>query len=153
MIRKAIVFVAFAALVSGAASGYYGFSGDPAHMEGWVESTIVPLNPYMLRMRQPDGVERILQRDPSQPEVLMCPEPWVGEVRGSQTIVMTNPEFKDGQTGFLFERGRLKQMILDGKEYRITKGEQKYASVGELWPDISDAMVNSATNAFRVHWS
>ena len=142
----------FAALVSGAANGYYGFSGDPAHMEGWGESTIVPLNPYMLRMRQPDGVERILQRDPAQPEVLKCPPPWVGEVRGSQIVVMTDPELKDGQTGFLFKRGRLEMMILDGKEYKVPAGRPIYASIRDLWPKITKKMVRAVTNSFRVHW-
>ena len=152
MIWKSIVLATFAALLSGAANAYYGFSGDPAHKEQWVESTIVPLNPYMLRMRQPDGVERILQRDPAQPEVLICPPPWVGEVRGFQTVVMTDPGFKEGQTGFLFERGRLKLMILDGNEHRIAGGKPKYTAREDLWPKVTEAMMKAATDAFRVHW-
>ena len=152
VIWKFIVVAAFAALFPRAASGYYGFSGDPAHRENWIESTLVPLNSHMLRMRQPDGVERILQRDPAQPEVLMCPEPWVGEVRGSKTIVMTDPEFSGGQTGFLFERGKLKLMILDGKEYNISGGNPATSTIGELWPEISEAMIKAATEANKVHW-
>lgn len=153
MTVKTILIVLFAAIAPMAVNGYYGFSGDPAHREGWVESTIVPVNSYMLRMVQPDGVERIFQRDPAQPESLICPEPWVGEGTDRQMLVMTNPEFNGGQTGFLFSFGRLKKMLLDGKEYNISGGVPRYAKIGDLWPEVSEETVKGDTRRYVVQWA
>ena len=153
MSRKYILHVAFAVLLSGAASGYYGFSGDPAHREKWVESTIVPLNSHAFRMRQPDGVERMLLRDPAHPEELAGPSPWVGEVRGSKIMVMTHPDFTGGRTGFLFERGVLKTMLLGDKEYNVSGGTPVCSKLDDLWPKISDEMIKQITEQHRVRWT
>ena len=141
-----------AVLLCGAANAYYGFSGDPARRAEWPLSTVYPENAYQLRMIQPDGVVRILQRDPDDPHALVCPAPWVGEVRGRQTLVMTDPEFRGGQTGFVFESGVLDRMLLDGKEYAVPRPKAATLSLGSLWSEVTDEMVRKATARYGKHW-
>lgn len=143
---------ALAVLLSGTANAYYGFSGDPANCAAWPLSYAYPENFYQLRMRQPDGVERVFQRDPDDQHALVCPAPWVGEVRGRELLFMTDPAFTGGQTGFSFESGVLAKMLLDGKEYAVPRPKAATLPLESLWPEITDEMVRDATARYGRHW-
>lgn len=141
------------ALLCGTADAFYGFAADPADRANWPVSVLYPENVFQFKMRQPDGVVRTFQRDPANPRTLICPAPWVGETRGTQTLVMTDPAFKDGQTGFVFERGILVKTLLDGKEYELPARSTGDLDPKRLWPVITDEMIRDASETYSVHWA
>lgn len=118
-----------------AASGAYGMKfdpGDPADASG---TTFVPVNANVFRLRQTDGTERFFVRDEDEPELLHGERPWLAELDGARALVMTDPEFKGGETGFMFLSGRLRKLLVDGSEYDIPASAPKTAAeVSALWP-------------------
>jgi hypothetical protein len=101
--------------------GYYGVDIDPSNAKTFKHSRIVPKNAVIFEMTQPDGVKRIFQRDFDDESILLGDNPWIGEEQNNRITIMTNPEFKKGQTGFLFDKGWLRLMLLNGKQYKINK--------------------------------
>ena len=104
-----------------------------------VESTCVPINSALFRMRQPDGIERILVRNPEDPNCLRCAtKPWIGAIRPERRMinVLTSPDFKGEKTEFCFVDGRLRFMSVGKKDYEFKPSD--YAaptnSVAALWP-------------------
>jgi hypothetical protein len=113
-----LLVLTFCALPS---MGYYGVDIDPSNAKTFKHSRIVPKNAVIFEMMQPDGVKRIFQRDFDDESILLGDNPWIGEEQNNRITIMTNPEFKKGQTGFLFDKGWLRLMLLNGKQYRINK--------------------------------
>ena len=75
--RKLIAICALA--FAGSASAYW--VDVPAALRHEVESTCIPVNGKMLKMRLPDGKELQLFRQPDDNSLLTAWHPWVGAVR------------------------------------------------------------------------
>lgn len=146
------LILSLVALLCRTTNAYYGFSANPADRANWPLSVIYPENALQLKMVQPDGQVRVFQRDPDDSHALVCPAPWVGEIRGRQTLVMTDPDFKGGQTGFVFDGGFLSKMLLDGKEYDIPRRDRAALDPKGLWPHITADLVAEATQRYGRHW-
>ena len=110
-----------------------------------VESTCVPINGKMLKMRQPDGRIMQLLRHPHDDSVLSGDDPWIGAVRqvkeGQLINVLTSPEFKGEKTEYCFLNGHLRFMSVGKKDYEFKP--QEYAvptnAIASLWPEDTDA--------------
>ena len=104
-----------------------------------IESTCVPVNSALFRMRQPDGVERVFVRDHDDPNYLYCTTPpWVGGIRseGRMINILTSPEFKGEKTEFCFIDGVLRYMSVGEKDYEFPVGcfVSPTNSIESLWP-------------------
>lgn len=99
-------------------------------------SYAVPENGFMIRMRQPDGTVRRLFRDPEDYASLYGDTPWVGDVRGSVTRVLTNPQANTERTAFLFRAGRLVKLGVGNQVWSYTPSPLPpiLADVKTLWP-------------------
>lgn len=132
------LFLLVALGASAFAEGAYGIKSDPARIKAEEASlaSFVPLNGSVFRMRQPDGETRLFVRDAEEPEVLRGEPPWIAEVDGPRTLVMTEPDFKGGQTGFLFMNGFLRGMLVDGAEYKFAPAPvpKSRDGIARLWP-------------------
>ena len=126
----------------GRAVPFYGLDLDLAHPTNAVESVCFPLNERVVRLIQPDGRERTLFRDAEDPDTLMSADrAWVGECRERDILVRSNPETKvAGETGFLFQNGLLRRMLLNGREYAAPRA-QKRDGVASLWPEAKTRLV------------
>jgi len=145
---KAILLLVALGL-SAFAEGAYGLKCDPSQIKPEEAScaSFVPLNGSVFRMRQPDGQTRLFVRDAATPEFLRGEPPWVAEQDGSRTLVMTDPEFKGGQTGFMFLNGFLRGVLADGREYRIPPAPAAKSpdGIAQLWPAAESRLVAAAT--------
>ena len=118
-----------------------------------VESTCVPVNGKMLRMRSPDGKEMTLFRQPNDNSVLSAQDPWVGVVRpcegGEMINVLTRPDFRGEKTEFCFLNGHLRYMSVGKKDYEFNP--QDYAAptnaIASLWPDHAGMNEQDAAQA------
>ena len=150
------LFAAFAACLVPSAEAAYGVRYDPAHPENAVSSYLIPENWLQFKMRQPDGVMRVFQRDLEDPRVLHGESPWAGEIDGSRALVMTDPGSGVDKTGFLFSNGRLRKLLLDGKEYSVRadagRPEPK-REIPSLWPKITAELVEEASRTYSVNWA
>ena len=146
MIRKGIVLLA--GLCLGAVLyGAYGLKFDPVqNLKEAAQASFVPLNSSVYRLRQPDGVERLFVRDAEEPNLLEGESPWLAELDGAKALVMTDPDFKGGQTGFLFVNGYLRQLLVDGKEFKIppTPVAKSADGLARLWPAPGKRLVADA---------
>ena len=137
MMRKAL-FLLVALGAGFFAEGAYGIKSDPARIKAEEASlaSFVPLNGSVFRMRQPDGETRLFVRDDENPDVLRGETPWIAEIDGSRTLVMTEPDFNGGQTGFLFMNGFLRGMLADGEEYKFAPASvpKSRGGIARLWP-------------------
>lgn len=130
-----LILLPICCLLAMSAAGFYGVKVNPDKPGTFHCSRIVPKNFLVFEMTQPDGVRRVLQRNLEDPSLLTGDYPWIGEIRGDRITVMTNPEFKQGQTGFMFYKGELKLMLLDGEEYEIPSpaGGVCTKDISSLW--------------------
>lgn len=115
------------------------------------ESTCVPINSELFRMRQPDGVERIFVRDRDDPNYLHCTTPpWVGAIRsdGRMINILTSPEFKGEKTEFCFVDGVLRYMSVGKKDYEFAEGcfPSPTNSIESLWPAAELTEEEKASN-------
>ena len=125
----------------------------PAALRHEVESTCVPVNGKMLRMRSPDGKELMLFRQPDDDSVLSAQDPWVGVVRpcegGEMINVLTRPDFRGEKTEFCFLNGHLRYMSVGKKDYEFNP--QDYATptnaIASLWPDHTEMTAQDAAQA------
>ena len=125
----------------------------PAALRHEVESTCVPVNGNIFRMRSPDGKEMMLFRRPDDDSVLTAQEPWIGAVRpceGGQMInVLTRPDFRGEKTEFCFLNGQLRYMSVGKKDYEFNP--QDYATptnaIASLWPDHTEMTAQDAAQA------
>ena len=128
--------------------GAYGLKCDPAQIkpEEAAQASFAPLNGMVFRMRQPDGQERLFVRDEDEPGLLRGESPWLAEMDGARTLVMTDSDFKGGQTGFMFVNGFLRNLLADGREYKISPAavEKRPDGMARLWPDFEDRLVARA---------
>ena len=121
------------------AGGAFAYGVDvKAALKHETESTCVPINSALVRMRQPDGVTRILVRSREDPNFLRGRKPWIGVVRPERRMinVMTAPDFKGEKTEFCFVGGVLRFMSVGKKDYEFKASD--YAaptnSIESLWP-------------------
>lgn len=134
---KSVLFAAFALLFAGAAEAAYGLKWKPGDEEAVASAYLVSDNAFELRMRQPDGKMRTFRRDFAEPNMLYGEDPWVGEDMGNGLYrILTNPEFKGGRTGFVFQSGHLRRIATGRKDYQFE--HMPYAastnSLASLWP-------------------
>lgn len=130
--------LAIAILLTGAsAHAAYGVKWKPGDTNAVAGAYLVADSAFEMRMRQPDGKIRVFHRDFEEPNKLYGDAPWVGEDLGNQMFsILTNPEFKGGRTGYVFQNGHLRRMILGRKDYSFDfmpfpKSEGKLEA---LWP-------------------
>lgn len=127
------------------AEGAYGLKCSPARIkpEEASSASFVPLNGSVFRMRQPDGQTRLFVRDADEPNLLHGEQPWLAEIDGGRTLVMTDPDFKGGQTGFLFMNGFLRNILADGHEFKIPPASAAKSADGiaRLWPSLEGRYV------------
>ena len=127
------------------AEGAYGLKCDPAQIKPEDAScaSFVPLNGIVFRMRQPDGQVRLFVRDADEPNLLHGEHPWLAEIDGTRTLVMTDPDFKGGQTGFMFMNGFLRNLLADGREYKIkpVAAAKSADGIARLWPAADERLV------------
>lgn len=122
------------------AGGAFAYGVDVrAALGHQTESTCVPINSRLFRMRQPDGVERIFVRDRTDPNRLHCTvPPWLGAVRPERRMIniFTAPDFKGEKTEFCFVDGVLRFMSVGKKDYEFPPGcfAAPTNAVASLWP-------------------
>lgn len=122
------------------AGGAFAYGVDVrAAVRHETESTFIPLNSRLFRMRQPDGVERIFVRDREDPNRLHCTvSPWIGAIRPERRMinVFTAPDFKGEKTEFCFVNGVLRFMSVGAKDYEFPPGcfAAPTNSIESLWP-------------------
>ena len=129
----AVVF----ALMFMKAEAAYGVKWKPGDESAVAGAYLTSENAFELRMRQPDGKIRKFRRDFGTPNLIYGDEPWVGEDMGNGVFrILTNPEFKGGQTAFVFVQGHLRRMVLGRKDYQFN--EMPYSAeagaLESLWP-------------------
>lgn len=111
-----------------------------------VESTCIPINGKMLKMRLPDGKEMLLFRQPDDNSLLNAWDPWVGAVRscedGQMINVLTRPgsKGKKSKTEFCFLNGRLRFMSVGDKDYEFNPKDYAVPThaIASLWPDHTE---------------
>ena len=127
------------------AEGAYGLKCNPAQIkpEEAYSASFVPLNGLVIRMRQPDGQVRLFVRDADEPNLLHGEHPWLAELDGTRALVMTDPDFKDGQTGFMYLNGFLRGVLADGHEYRVppVPASKSEDGIARLWPEADKRLV------------
>lgn len=136
------------AIAMGTLSGAFGYGVDvQVALRHRQESLIVPINSMMFRMRQPDGQERVLVRNPEDSSLLNGEYPWVGKIRmvegeggnpgGSVINVVTAPNFRGEKTEFCFFNGRLRFMSVGNKDYEFdpTVYAVPTNAISSLWPE------------------
>lgn len=136
MTCRSLIALGLIALAGGALA--YGVDVRAA-LRHEIESTCVPVNSALFRMRQPDGVERVFVRDHDDPNYLHCTTPpWVGAIRseGRMINILTSPEFKGEKTEFCFIDGVLRYMSVGKKDYEFPVGcfASPTNSIESLWP-------------------
>ena len=135
----------------GSASAYW--VDVPAALRHEVESTCIPVNGKMLRMRLPDGKELQLFRQPDDNSLLTAWYPWVGAVRpceGGQMInVLTHPDFGGEKTEFCFVNGHLRFMSVGDKDYEFNPKDYvaPIHAIASLWPDHVGMSAQDAAQA------
>ena len=139
MMFDKLAVAAFLVLMSARVDAAYGLKWRPGDNEAAASAYLVAENAVTMRMRQPDGVIRKFYRDFTEPNKLYGPHPWVGEDVGNGIFkILTNPEFKGGRTGFVFQNGHLRRMVLGRKDYQFEAKPYPAASltntIESLWP-------------------
>ena len=125
----------------------------PAALRHEVESTCIPVNGKMLRMRLPDGKDMQLFRQPDDNSVLTAWYPWVGAVRpcedGQMINVLTHPNFGGEKTEFCFVNGRLRFMSVGDKDYEFNPKDYAVPThtIKSLWPDHAGMSAQDAAQA------
>ena len=133
---KSGIFIAVL-LLCASVHAAYGVKWKPGDTNAVAGAYLVADSAFEMRMRQPDGKERVFHRDFDEPNKLYGDDPWVGEDLGGQTFtILTNPNFKGGRTGYVFQNGHLRRMILGRKDYSFDPMEYPKASeqLETLWP-------------------
>lgn len=136
MIRR-LATIALGALFTQVAGAAYGVKWTPGDTNAIASAYLVAENAFEMKMRQPDGRIRTFHRDFGQPNLLYGDSPWVGEDLGNGMFkILTNPEFKGGRTGFVFQNGHLRRMILGRKDYNFEQMPYPAStnSLESLWP-------------------
>ena len=150
MTCKKLIAICVLAL-AGSASAFW--VDVPAALRHEVESTCIPVNGKMLKMRLPDGKDMLLFRQPDDNSLLTAWHPWIGAVRpceGGQMInVLTHPHFRGEKTEFCFVNGRLRFMSVGKKDYEFNPKD--YATpthtIASLWPDHTEMTAQDASQA------
>lgn len=154
-IEKIIIAVAFA-FTFASVDAAYGVKWKPGDNDAVASAYLVAENAFTMRLRQPDGVIRKFYRDFAEPNKLYGPQPWVGEDVGNGIFkIITNPEFKGGRTGFVFQHGHLRRMILGRKDYQFDAMSYPAAaftnSIESLWPhDLTKDEVREMYGSWNV---
>lgn len=136
-------------LLTGDLHAAYGVKFTPGDKAAAASAYLVSENAFELRMRQPDGQIRHFRRDFENPAMLIGEQPpWVGEDKGNGIFtILTHPEFKGGRTGFVFEHGHLRRLILGRREYQfkeVLPFPSSTNSVESLWPkELSEDEVHA----------
>ena len=107
------------------------------------ESSFVPVNARMFRMRQPDGTVRMFVRDEEEPNLLYGEGGWTAELDGRQTLAMNDAEKPQDRRGFLFVNGYLRKQLVGEREtsVRVPPPGDDPASLTGLWPDRDSRLV------------
>ena len=124
-------------LAFGVAEAAYGLKWKPGDDEAVAGAYLTAVNAFELRMRQPDGKIRTFRRDFAEPSKLYGDEPWVGEdMGGGMFRILTNPEFMGGRTGYVFQNGHLRRMVLGRKDYQFEQMPYPASTnnLESLWP-------------------
>ena len=162
MVRIARGLVICFILLAGSASAYW--VDVPRALRHEVESTCIPINGKMLKMRLPDGKDMLLFRQPDDNSIMNAWDPWVGAVRpyedGLMINVLTRPGFKGEKTEFCFLNGHLRFMSVGGKDYEFNPKDYAVPTytIASLWPDHveltaqdhAQADIWSGTNRLRL---
>lgn len=120
-----------------AAIAFYGVSFDPLTTNAPSASRIVPVNFMRYKMVQPDGAVRYLHRDVERPGVIVGEYPWLGTIEKNVISVWADPAATEGKrrTAFTFVNGQLRNLFLDGVDYKFPFGTPKIeGSLESLWP-------------------
>lgn len=145
---KEVVLLLVALVLGTFAEGAYGLKCAPDGIKPEEAScaSFAPLNRNVFRMRQPDGQTRLFVRDAEEPNLLRGEAPWVAELDGARTLVMTEPDFKGPQTGYLFLNGFLRAVLADGREHRIppAPAAKRPDGLARLWPARENRLVAAA---------
>lgn len=119
------------------ADAAYGIKWKPGDDAAVAGAYLAAENAFEFRMCQPDGKIRNFRRDFAEPTKLYGEEPWVGEdMGGGMFRILTNPDFKGGRTGFIFQNGHLRRMVLGRKDYQFEQMPYPASTVPleSLWP-------------------
>lgn len=135
--KRLFIAAAFFALSVPESVAAYGVKWTPGDDEAAAGAYLVADSAFEMRMRQPDGQVRVFHRDFAEPNKLYGDDPWVGEdVGGGVFRILTNPEFKGGRTGFVFQEGHLVRMAFGRKDhsFRRVPFPASTNSLESLWP-------------------
>ena len=153
-VARHILFSVTALLLAGTAEAAYGLKWKPGDEEAVAGAYLTAENAFELRMRQPDGKIRKFWRDFSEPNMLYGEEPWVGEDMGNGMFrILTNPEFKGGRTGFVFQNGHLRRMVLGRKDYQFEQMPYPASadSLESLWPkELTEEDIKSLFGTWKI---
>ena len=107
------------------------------------ESSFVPVNGQMYRLRQPDGTVRMFLRDDDEPNLLHGEGGWTAEIDGRKTLVMNDADQDKDRRGFLFLNGYLRKQLVGDREIdvRVPPPGSDAKALAELWPAMEARLV------------
>jgi len=119
------------------AAAFYGLDFDPASTNAPTDSRIYPVSPVSYRMVQPDGTARLFDLTDVEHGVLSGPKPWLGVVKDRRIDVWADPKYTGGKlrTAFTFVAGRLRLMVLDGKNYTFAQPGPPENDLARFFPE------------------
>lgn len=130
-------------LLASWASGVAAPHAQTTQMKEAVQASFVPLNASVFRMRTPDGKTLLFQRDAEEPNLLHGDPPWQAELDGRRALLMTEPDAKGRQLGYMFFDGYLRQTLKNGKESQLPVPEpgNDVKALAKLWPAAGERLV------------
>ena len=134
------------------AVAYFGLNFDPAMTNVATESRIFPVTPVKYRMVQPDGHVCFFNLVDSEQGILVGAKPWVGVVKGQRIDIWSDPKYIGGKvrTAFTFIAGRLKLLVLDGKEYAFAKAVPPKGNLAQFFPERPVQVQQTGGELFQV---
>ena len=117
---------------------------------GLAESTCVPLNASVFRVREPSGAERFFIRDPDEPNLIFSGRSWRGFIRPERSMinVETIPDSGWGHIEYCFVGGHLRFMTEGDKDTEITLPSPAPATN----PQTSDSSGGSDEKDIKTLW-
>lgn len=112
ILKMVIAACAFSAQAAVVVDGL-GFNPEK-NPDAALKMYIAPENRVIFKMRQPNGTTREFERDYSRPGALRGARGWRGAYGGSKIKILSGPKAKDGEIGYLFDKGKLVKFQREG---------------------------------------
>ena len=119
-------------------AAFFGVKFAPSETNMPSLAKMVPINDSNYVMTQPDGVVRHFRRQKTGSDIFIGNRPWMAKIQKRHVDVWADPGHTGGKlrTAFSFVDGSLRQLLLDGKKYKLPKfSPEGRVDVSALWPE------------------